>query len=348
MTSRVRALVVDDSAFVRKVVRELLTAADIDVVDVARDGLDALEKIERLRPDVITLDLVMPELDGLGVLAALAARPSPPAVVVVSIAGADTEAGAKALAAGAVAIVEKPTALATARLYDIGRDLVEQVRVAAAARPRITLRRGNEPIRRRDQSTPRPLIDPRTEVVVLGTSTGGPQALSQLLPQLPEDFPVPIAIVLHIPPGYTEPLARRLDASSALRVVEAEHGLILAPGTATIARAGMHLALERDRAGIVARLQMEPLLALHRPSVDVLFETAAAACGERTLGLVLTGMGDDGLAGSRAICARGGRVLVESEESCVVYGMPRAVRDAGLASEEAPLRDLAALLTRKL
>ena len=347
MTAEVRALVVDDSAFVRKVVREVLTAAGIEVLGVARDGLDALEKIERLRPDVITLDLMMPELDGLGVLAELANSRSPPAIVVVSVSGTDTEAGAEALARGAVAVVEKPTALATARLYEVGEELVRQVRLAAAARANIQLSTGAAPRRApAHRAIPRPRID--TDVVVIGTSTGGPQALGRLLPQLPGDFPVPIAVVLHIPPGYTEPLARRLDDACAVRVVEAQHGQLLAPGTVTIARAGMHLALARDARGIHGRLEVEPLLSVHRPSVDVLFETAAEACGDRVLGLVLTGMGDDGLAGARAIRARGGRVLVEAEESCVVHGMPRAVRDAGASTGEAPLDELAELLLRSL
>ena len=338
MKSRpVRVLVVDDSPFVRKVIREVLTAGGLDVVDIARDGLEALEKIERLRPDVVTLDLMMPHLDGLSVLDELAKRETRPAVVVVTISGTQTEAGLDALARGAVALVEKPTALATQRLYEMKLDLVSAVRAAAEARPRLEALR-------RARDAPSPPLDraprPRSSalaIVVVGTSTGGPQALTRLLPALPASLPVPVAVALHIPPGYTELLAQRLDAASELRVVEASEGLVLEPGTVAIARAGMHLAIARGGAGPIAHVGFDPLDRPHHPSVDVLFETAAEAYRHRVLAVVLTGMGSDGLAGARAIRRRGGRVVTESESSAIVYGMPRAVHEAGLATAEAPL-----------
>ena len=343
---RVRVLVVDDSPFVRKVIREVLTAGGLDVVDVARDGLEALEKIERLRPDVVTLDLMMPHLDGLSVLDELAKREARPAVVVVTISGTQTEAGLDALARGAVALVEKPTALATQRLYEMKLDLVSAVRAAADARPRLDALR-------RDRAAPSPPLEraPRSSalaIVVVGTSTGGPQALTRLLPALPASLPVPVAVALHIPPGYTELLAQRLDAASELRVVEASEGLLLEPGTVAIARAGMHLAIARGGAGPIAHLGFDPLDRPHHPSVDVLFETAAEAYRHRVLGVVLTGMGSDGLAGARAIRRRGGRVVTESESSAIVYGMPRAVHEAGLATAEAPLSLMAEAILAQL
>lgn len=328
---RTRVLVVDDSPFVRKVVREVLTASGFDVVDIARDGLEALEKIERLRPDVVTLDLMMPHLDGLSVLDQLGKREASPAVVVVTISGTETEAGLEALERGAVALVEKPTALATARLYEMDQALVSAVRAAAEAEPRY----GPTPVIERAPSPSAPPCE--IGIVVVGASTGGPQALTRLVPALPASLPVPVAVALHIPPGYTEPLAKRLDGASEVRVVEASEGLLLAPGTVAIARAGMHLAIARGRAGPIAHVGFEPLDRPHHPSVDVLFESAAEAYGGGVLGVVLTGMGSDGLAGSRAIRGRGGRVLTEAESSAVVYGMPRSVYDAGLATAEAPL-----------
>ncbi len=343
---RVRVLVVDDSPFVRKVIREVLTAGGLDVVDIARDGLEALEKIERLRPDVVTLDLMMPHLDGLSVLDELAKREARPAVVVVTISGTQTEAGLDALARGAVALVEKPTALATQRLYEMKLDLVSAVRAAADARPRLDALR-------RDRAAPSPPLEraPRSSalaIVVVGTSTGGPQALTRLLPALPASLPVPVAVALHIPPGYTELLAQRLDAASELRVVEASEGLLLEPGTVAIARAGMHLAIARGGAGPIAHLGFDPLDRPHHPSVDVLFETAAEAYRHRVLGVVLTGMGSDGLAGARAIRRRGGRGVTESEWSAIVYGMPRAVHEAGLATAEAPLSLMAEAILAQL
>jgi two-component system chemotaxis response regulator CheB len=335
---RTRVLVVDDSPFVRKVIREVLTAGGLDVVDIARDGLEALEKVERLRPDVVTLDLMMPHLDGLSVLDQLATREARPAVVVVTISGADTEAGLEALERGAVAVVEKPTALATQRLYEMELALVSAVRAAAAARPRLDDLRCEKgaPVER----APRSVSPAVAALVVVGTSTGGPQALTRLIPALPAGLPVPMAVALHIPPGYTELLAKRLDEASEVRVVEASEGLVLEPGTVVIARAGMHLSIARGREWPIAHVGFDPLDRPHHPSVDVLFETAAEAYGRGVLGVVLTGMGSDGLAGARAIRRHGGRVVTEAESSAIVYGMPRAVHEAGLADLEAPLSQM--------
>jgi two-component system chemotaxis response regulator CheB len=185
-------------------------------------------------------------------------------------------------------------------------------------------------------------------VVLIGTSTGGPQALTRLIAAFPADFPAPIVIVLHIPVGYTAAFAARLDSESAIDVVEASEGLLLRPGLAVVAVAGMHLSLAAHAGGTRVHLDLAPLGSLHRPSVDVLFESAAICLGPRALGVVLTGMGDDGLAGSRAIVAAGGRVLTETEASCVVYGMPRVVKEAGLSEAEAPLETMAAAIAARI
>jgi two-component system chemotaxis response regulator CheB len=335
VSARPRVLVVDDSAVARKVVREILERSGaVEVVGIARDGLDALERIAELRPDVVTLDLVMPDLDGVGVLRALAELPSPPRVIVVSASAEESELVLEALQLGAVDFVHKPTTLATDRLYELGAELVRKIEAIVGARPRVG-------------ATPRPggvaLAAPApgsVELVVVGTSTGGPQALAALLGALPAGFPAALAIALHIPREYTPALARRLDATSALEVVEADEGLELRPGRVVLARGGTHLAVERRRGGLVATLPDGPAT-LHHPSVDVLFESAARACGSGVVGVVLTGMGDDGVVGARAIRGAGGRVLGEAESSCIVYGMPRAVREAGLSSVEAPLERMA-------
>ena len=338
----IRVLVVDDSAFARKVLRQVLTAAPgITVVDTARDGLDALEKIAALRPDVVTLDLVMPHLDGLGVLRSLAGTQSPPRVVVVSSAGEESELAVSALQAGAVDLVHKPTALATDRLYELGAELVTKVNTAARA----VVRPGVEPA---SVSKPQlgPAPSPWRQMVAVGTSTGGPAALTQLLSALPADFPAPLVLALHIPPGYTDALARRLDGHSALEVVEAADGVELRPGRAVLARSGMHLKVARDGERAWARLDRLPADTAHHPSVNVLFESVAAGWGADAVGVVLTGMGDDGLVGAGAIRAAGGHVLTESASSCVVYGMPRVVDEAGLSNGSASLKELPALLDR--
>lgn len=344
MTALIRVLVVDDSAFARKVVREILsTSPRIHVIDIARDGLEALEKITELKPDVVTLDLVMPHLDGIGVLQALP-KEGAPRVVVVSTSDAESELGVQALQSGAVDLVQKPTALATDRLYELSSELIEKVETAATARHPLVAPRAAA------AAVPRVAAAASAggRVLVIGTSTGGPQALTHLLAALPGDFPLPIAAVVHIPPGYTTALAQRLNQISALSVVEAYDGLELRPGQAVIARAGMHLRLDRVGERAFARLDLNPIMLPHRPSVDVLFESAAAGFRAGTLGVVLTGMGDDGLVGSRAIHGAGGKVLTEAESTCVVYGMPRCVREAGLSEGEAPLDRMAAEILRHI
>ncbi|KYF68565.1 chemotaxis-specific protein-glutamate methyltransferase CheB [Sorangium cellulosum] len=343
-TPPVRVLVVDDSAFVRKVLRQVLGASpSIEVVDTAMDGLDALEKIARYKPDVITLDLVMPNLDGIGVLGSLP-RVGAPRVVVVSNAEADSELGVRALQQGAIEIVEKPTSLATDRLFELSDELVRKVLAAAVARPPSA-----EP--RLQAAPPPPALIPvpaRTRLIVVGASTGGPQALTRLLTALPAELPVPVVVALHIPAGYTESLARRLDEASAISVVEASNNLELRPGRAVIARGGQHLEVRRHLERASVHFAQASSTSLYCPSVDLLFSSAAAAIGSGVLAVVLTGMGDDGLVGSREIHKVGGRILAEAESSCVVYGMPRRVHEAGLAVADAPIDEMPALILRHL
>lgn len=341
---RVRVLVVDDSAFARKVLRETLARDPrLEVVGTARDGLEALEKISEVKPDVVTLDLVMPNLDGIGVLRAMP-RQDAPRVIVVSISDANSDLGLEALQSGAVDLVHKPTPLATDRLYDLGDELVAKVLAAAGARP---ILRPAPSVRSLRGLSPRSAAG-RVQLVVIGTSTGGPQALTRLLAALPPDLPCAVAIALHIPAGYTEPLARRLDASCPITVVEAAEGAVLPPGTAAIARGGMHLTVTAQPDGIVTHLDAKPLVSPFCPSVNVLFESAAKALGPAVLGVVLTGMGDDGVEGARAIHRAGGRILTEAESSCVVYGMPRAIAEANLRDGEADIDRMAELIVRSL
>jgi two-component system chemotaxis response regulator CheB len=338
----IRVLVVDDSAFARKVLRQVLDAQpEVEVVGIAADGLEALEKIGTLAPDVITLDLVMPHLDGLGVLRELSKLASAPRVVVVSFSAEESDLVVQALQSGAVDFVKKPTALATDRLYELSLELA--AKVAAAASARIPLL---PPL---PEVSPAPVRLPtQRRLLVVGASTGGPQALTRLLGMLPASFPVPIAIALHIPGEYTGSLAQRLNAACALHVVEARQGLELEPGLVVLAKGGLHLQIRRIEQRTQVHLLAQNSSTLYVPSVDMLFESAARAWGAAALGVVLTGMGDDGLAGSRALVAAGGQVLTEAESSAVIYGMPRCVREAGLAVEEAPLDDLAMAIVRRL
>ena len=337
-----RVLIVDDSAFARKVLRDVLQAVPgIEVVGIARDGLDALTKIEELDPDVVTLDLVMPNLDGLDTLRALASRPRP-RVIVVCMADSDSEQAIAALEAGAVDVVHKPTALATDRLYELSKELVFKVQAAAEARP--------TPSAAALPAAPAPTggqYSGQHDLLVVGASTGGPQAITRLLKSMPADFPVPIAIVVHLPAGFTQSFAERLDGECALHVVEASEGVRLTKGVAVIARGGLHFKIHRDDAGLYGSLGSQPQ-SLHRPSVDQLFASAATAAPGRVLGVVLTGMGDDGLIGGRQLVETGAKLLVEAEASCVVYGMPRVIQEAGLASGQYRIEQMASAIIERI
>jgi two-component system chemotaxis response regulator CheB len=327
-----RVLVVDDSAFARTVLSRVLRASGgIEVVGTARDGDDALARIAELDPDVVTLDLTMPQLDGIGVLRALAGR-ARPRVIVVSVSTIDSAIGVEALALGAIDLISKPSALATDRLYELGNELVKTV-LAAGVSPVPSAITPARPI------VPHARPGTRSELVMIGTSTGGPQALTRVLAALPENLAAPVAMVLHIPVGYTEGLARRLNTTSPLEVIEATDGIELRAGRAVLARAGMHLKVSRHGDGFVAHLQAGPIRP-HVPAVDELFLSGARAAGPGALGVVLTGMGDDGLEGARAIAAAGGQLLTESAASCVVYGMPRSVNEAGLGARSVPLDEV--------
>jgi two-component system chemotaxis response regulator CheB len=343
MIDLVRVLIVDDSAYVRKVIRQMLSRSPfIEVVGAARDGREALELVEELSPDVITCDLIMPELDGVGFIRQqMARRPIP--IVVVSIASESGELVLSALDAGAVDFIQKPTALATDRLLEISDDLIEKVKGAAKARPPAP---AEMPVA--------PAVHPVAgthafDIVVIGISTGGPQALKLLIPKLPANFSVPIAIVLHMPVGYTELYARKLNEQAALTVLEAQGGEVVAPGHVYIAPAGRHMTLRRNGANqVVTFLDVRPLDTPYRPSVDSLFHSAADVYGSRVLGIVMTGMGSDGREGSAWIKAKGGTVLTESEASCVVYGMPRSIVEAGLSDAEVRLEQMAEAMLERI
>lgn len=339
----VRVLVVDDSAYMRKVVKEMLSRSPlIEVVATARDGSEALHLVAQLQPDVVTLDLMMPEMNGVAFLQAqMARRPVP--VIVVSSAQDTSELVLQALDAGAIDFVQKPTALAIEKMFDIGNELVQKVQAAATVPmtrlpiapvpPVLPVSTAHLPSR----STSR-LID----IIVVGISTGGPQALKSVIPRLPADFPLPVAVVLHMPVGYTALYAQTLNAISPLEVVEAKEGDLVRAGVVIIARAGQHLTLRRKPDGqIVTHLTMHPSDTPHCPSVDVLFHSAAEVYQERLLGIVMTGMGTDGQQGAGWIKLQGGTVWTEAETTCVVYGMPRAIVEVGLSDKQIPLSAMA-------
>lgn len=345
MSSIIRTLVVDDSAFARKMVREMLSRSPfIEVIGAARDGNEALEMAERLQPDVVTCDLEMPICNGVSfVRQQMERRPLP--ILLLTSHPVDGKSVIEALEAGAVDVLQKPTALASDKLLDIGTELIEKVKAASHVTMNAARHAGG-PIEKEASFKPRDL---KADIVVIGLSTGGPQAIRAIMAALPADFPVPMAIIVHMPTGYTALLAEKLNDISPMTVREAKEGDPLLPGHAILAQAGRHLRFRR-RADetVTATLNTHPLTTPHRPSVDILLESAAEIYGSRVLAVVMTGMGSDGTKGAAWVKAKGGTVLTEAEESCVVYGMPRSVVEAGFSDESAPLADIPKAILKRI
>lgn len=343
---RIRVLVVDDSALMRKLlVRILETAEDIEVVGTAIDGDFALGKIGSLRPHVVTLDLDMPRLNGLATLRQIVERWELPVVLVSSFTAKGADLTLEGLAAGAVDFVTKPKRVLSSALDEVGRELLEKIRAAAGLRVRQLV---SEPVPSElpacDREEPA-LVNPDF-VVALGVSTGGPAALAYLLPQIRPDFPGTLLIVQHMPEGLTARFAERLGRRSAIEVREAEAGERIAPARALIAPGGSHLELRRDGEAGAVRLSRRPPVRGLRPSADVLFFSVAEAYGPRALGIIMTGMGEDGAEGLRAIRKAGGRTVAQDQESSVVFGMPRAAIERGAVEEIMPLGRMADFLNQ--
>ncbi len=332
----IRVFVVDDSAFARRATAKVLALdPGLRVVGEAAGGAEALARIPEASPDVVTLDLDMPGMNGLAVLRALLARDPGLRVIMLS---AHTQEGAEAtleaLSAGAADFLDK-TRFGLLDLDGLGHELRERVKAIGS-------RRGGGPEGQRVGFPARrcahPPVSRSVDLCVIGASTGGPAAIQAILERLPADFPAPVAIVQHMPPGFTRPFAARLNLHSGLRVSEAEHGERLVAGQAVIAPAGRHLSFT-GRLEVV--LSAEPAQARHIPSVNVMMLSAARVRPGRVLAVLLTGMGDDGAEGMVAIRAGGGVTVAEAEESCVVYGMPRAAAERGGADHQMPIAELA-------
>lgn len=344
-TAVIRVLIVDDSAFVRKIVTHMLSKSTfIEVIGTARDGREALEMADLTPPDVIICDLNMPEMNGVTFVHQQMARRRVP-IIIISVASSAADQVLAALDAGAVDFVQKPTALATDRLLEMADELIDKVKAAARASVRRVIPAPHVPAAVPSRPWPKRAT---VELVVIGISTGGPQGLKLVIPRLPADFPVPVAIVLHMPLGYTEMYAKKLDELSPLWVKEAEDGDAVTAGVVLLAPAGRHLTFRREGMALTAHLDLHPRDAQHRPSVDVMFTSAANIVGAGVLGVVMTGMGSDGREGATRIKTQGGRIVTEAEVSCVVYGMPRSVDEAGLSDRRVPIEEMAEAIMEHL
>jgi two-component system chemotaxis response regulator CheB len=335
-----RVVVADDSRLMRRILADALGRQGFDVVATAADGDEALDACRTHRPDAMTLDLHMPGMDGLGVLRALKqGKADPvPVVVVSAFSPAHGARAVDALAEGAFELVAKPAFGEPIDTFtsELGRKVGQAAHSGRVRRP------AARPIARRPQH--RRAAVTGKKVVVIACSTGGPKALGDLIPKLPSPLGAGTLIVQHMPAGFTASLATRLDASSKLKVAEATGGENLEPGVALLAPGGAHLRLDGLRH---AQLSDDAPVGGLKPRADFTIEDAAKLFGPRTVLVVLTGMGRDGLEGAKAVRAAGGRILVEAESTCTVYGMPRAVAEAGLADEILPLDELAGAIARE-
>jgi two-component system chemotaxis response regulator CheB len=342
-------LVVDDSAVVRQALNAILSAAGIRVA-VAGDPIIAMQRMRAERPDAIVLDLEMPRMDGLTFLRILVAEETPiPVVICSSVAAAGSESALQALELGAVAIVEKPKLAVKDFLEASAERLLEGVRGAMHARVR---RRGPAPPPRQDAGAVIParprgaLAATTSKVVAVGASTGGTEALRELLSELPPDAPG-LVIVQHMPEAFTAAFARRLDGLCRIEVKEASQGDRICAGRALVAPGNRHLAVRRSGAHYFAEVLDGPPVARHRPSVDVLFRSAAQAAGANAVGVILTGMGNDGALGLREMRDAGAWTIAQDEASCVVFGMPKEAIAAGGACEVLPLPRIAAAVLKR-
>lgn len=333
--SQVKVLVVDDSAFMRQVISNMLEAdPDISVVGVARDGEDALAKLARHEPNVLTLDLEMPKMDGLAFLAKLMSARPIPVVVVSSWATAGAEYTLRALELGAVDFVTKPVAMPSEAMWDIAEELLAKVKTAAMANI-------SDNARAASSSLPPGIKGLASDAVIccLAASTGGPRALQSIVTRLPPRFPFGVLMVQHMPPGFTRVFASRLSELVSVPVKEAEDGDLLAPGEIKVAPAGLQTRVTGSPGKLRLKVGPEPS-SVFRPSADVSFTSIAETCGGQALGVILTGMGQDGARGLLAMRKAGARTVAESADTCVVYGMPRMAAELGAADMILPLWEI--------
>lgn len=342
-TKRIRVLVIDDSAFMRTAIRRMLESADdVEVIDSAKDGTEGVEKIASLHPDVVTLDFEMPRMSGLELLRQVMPVTPLPIIVVSSLTQEGAEATIEALEAGAFDYVSKELSYASLDIVNIRQELIDKVR-AAAQSPRKVVKCASV-TRTVSSDSLRTFQTPR--LICIGTSTGGPKALQELLPALPASLPVPVAVVQHMPKGFTGPFARRLNSICQISVSEAEHDQTLEPGHVYIAPAGSQLTFAaRGLLKINSILSPTPNDTPHVPSVDVMMLSAAELLRDRAMGVIMTGMGNDGERGMRAIFRAGGYTVGQDEQSCVVWGMPRSCQEASLLRRVVPLNGLAQEIT---
>lgn len=345
---RIKVLVVDDSAFMRKIISNILAGSpDIEVMDTARNGQEAIEKVTQLRPDVVTMDIEMPVLDGLQALGYIMSE-CPTRVIMLT--GAESEHGDLTMTAfqyGAVDFIQKPSGNISLDMEKIRDDLIKKV--IAAARVEVHKLGFIEEKVIKKEKIVSPVRTRVKRIIIIGSSTGGPRALQQVIPLLPTDLRIPVLVVQHMPAGFTKSLAERLNSQSLLRVREATEGDIIQTGTVLIAPGDFHMIVKQQKIDgelreVIGLTKGEKVQGV-RPSVDVLLESVARIYKENSIGVILTGMGSDGSDGIKKLKLAGGKVIAEDESTCVVYGMPRSVIEQKLADYILPIHKIAQVIT---
>ncbi|MDR4937151.1 chemotaxis response regulator protein-glutamate methylesterase [Rossellomorea marisflavi] len=336
----INVLVVDDSAFMRKLISDYLRSeSSIEVIGTARNGEDAIKKIKRLRPDVVTLDIEMPVMNGLEALKVIMDEHPVPVVMLSSTTKEGADETVKAMSIGAVDFLAKPSGTISLDLYKVQSDIVSKVIEASKVNIGKLV-----PEKSRISLVEWPKLkglSAKNALIAIGTSTGGPRALQKVLGELPRAIPAPIVIVQHMPPGFTKSLATRLDGLSDITIKEAEQGEKLKTGTAYIAPGGQHLKIVSKGDDLFAQLDGGEPVNGHRPSVDVLFGSIAALGHQNTIAVIMTGMGSDGTKGLAALKRMGmARVIAEAEETCIVYGMPKAAVAGGYVDQSVELGEI--------
>lgn len=343
--SMIKVLVVDDSAFMRKILSDIINShPSIEVVSTAKNGEEAISKIQKLNPDVVTLDVEMPIMDGLSALQKIMDDCPVPVLMLSGLTKAGTDATIKALQYGAVDFIAKPSNIFKINVDDMKKHLFEKIVIASKVkyRKKLLYKPSTPRIIKKEFRT-RNNISNRNKfkkIVAIGTSTGGPRALQNILPHIPKDINAAIVIVQHMPPGFTKSLANRLDSISEISIKEAEQNDILLPGHAYIAPGSQHMEVIKEGDNFRIKLHKDSPVSGHRPSVDVLMESLARTNFSDVIGVILTGMGSDGAMGLKSLKNNSAYIIAQNEESCVVFGMPKSTIKLGVVDKVLPIDDI--------
>ena len=338
----IKVLVVDDSSLMRRMISEMLdSASNIKVVGTAKDGLDAVEKTEKLRPDVVTMDVEMPKMDGLTALCCIMAKTPVPVVMLTAMGKIEADLAVKSLEYGAVDFVSKPSKTISLDVEEVKEELILKVRAASTVDVKkmafkVVARRYIDKL----------LIPPKTDkkVLIIGASTGGPQALSEIVPKFHSTFPLAVLIVQHLPVGFTKSFSERLGWQTSIAMKEAEDNDLIKPGHAFIAPSGYHTIVKNGR----IKLNKRPKENSVRPSIDVAMSSAAEAYRDKVIGVLLSGMGKDGAEGMKAIKERGGKTIAQDEHTSLIFGMPKAAIEVDAVDKVVPLPDIVDEIMRVL